>query len=439
MNIIRRIKQLLFVDVHLAELLKKGAVALLLRVGGAGLAFLFTIYFARLLGPGDYGLFTLALTVVTVLSVFVRMGFDVVLMKHVAVAIEQGNVAIARGYVHSAVQVVFYIGSIVTLIFVFIIPTVSVVVFNKPELISPLRVMIWLLLPLSFMMLHVEALKGLKHVTDSVFIQNIIVPGLSLFVLVVVSRWHVWTLEEIVTTYVMATFCAAIYSRLSWRKRIQSGELFKVKKRELIAKGFPLLLVTSGSLVMSWSDTIVLGIYKNSEDVGIYSVASKTAFLTSIILFAVNSIAAPKYASFYASNNIGAMARLARQSTILMISLAFFPIAIFLIWPEWFLSLYGAGYMAGSTVLIILTIGQVINVSCGSVGYILLTTGHEKVVRNIMLITAFINIGLNILLVQFLGVTGVALATMISVLIWNIWMLISVRKLLGFWTIYNSY
>jgi O-antigen/teichoic acid export membrane protein len=68
-----------------------------------------------------------------------------------------------------------------------------------------------------------------------------------------------------------------------------------------------------------------------------------------------------------------------------------------------------------------------------------MTSGHEKIVRNIMMTTALINVFLNIQLVQVFGIEGVAISTMVSVAIWNIWMLLSVKKYLGFWTFYNSY
>ena len=63
-------------------------------------------------------------------------------------------------------------------------------------------------------------------------------------------------------------------------------------------------------------------------------------------------------------------------------------------------------------------------------------SGHEKTIRNVVLSTAAINVALSIILVQKYGVEGVAIATATSVVIWNAWMLISVKRYLGFWTIY---
>lgn len=423
-------------DVHFAELLKKGAIALFLRVGGAGLAFLFAVYLARLLGAFDYGLFMLSLTVVTILSAGVRMGLDIVLVRQISAAIEHGNLPLARGYFQTAIRLVLIVGLVAALLGILISPMVADTVFDKPELARPLNLMMWLLLPFSIAFLIAEALKGLKQVADSTIVQTMLIPGFSLVVLVVGGWWFLWGLMEAVAIYVVSVLVAALYAWQRWRSRIPQGEVVGLRTSELLRSSFPLLLATSGGLILAWTDTLVLGVYESVDKVGVYAVALKTALLTSLILVAVNSIAAPKFAAFYASNDLDAMVKLARQSTLLMTGLVLLPTAVLLLWPEWVLRLFGAEYAAGATALMILALGQLINVVCGSVGYLLMMSGHEKAVRNIMLTTAAINIALNILLVQRYGIEGVAVATAVSMVIWNVWMLVIVRKYLGFWTIY---
>ena len=435
-NVVSRLLGAWLSDVHFAELIRKGATAFLLRVCGAGLAFLLTIYLARLLGATDYGLFMLSLTVVMILSVGVRMGLDNVLVKNISAAVEQGKLPLARGYFQTAIRLVLIVGLVATLLGILISPMVADTVFDKPELAQPLNVMMWLLLPFSIAFLVAEALKGLKQVADSTIAQTMLIPAFSLVVLVMGGQWFVWGLIDAITVYVSSVLVAALYAWQRWRIRIPSGEAVKLRASKLLRSGFPLLLATSGGLILVWTDTLVLGVFESADTVGIYAVASKTALLTSLILVAVNSIAAPKFAAFHVSNNLDAMAKLARQATLLMTGLVVLPTAVLLLYPEWILQLFGAEYTSGATALIILALGQLVNVACGSVGYLLMMTGHEKTVRNIMLTTAAINIALNVLLVRYYGIEGVAVATAVSVVIWNVWMMVAVREYLGFWTIY---
>jgi O-antigen/teichoic acid export membrane protein len=86
-------------------------------------------------------------------------------------------------------------------------------------------------------------------------------------------------------------------------------------------------------------------------------------------------------------------------------------------------------------VLVVLTIGYAVNVVCGSVGTLLVMTGYEKIVRNITLIVAILNIIMSVKLVKPYGLEGVAWATALSLILHNLWLMTMVRKRLGFWTI----
>jgi O-antigen/teichoic acid export membrane protein len=124
------------------------------------------------------------------------------------------------------------------------------------------------------------------------------------------------------------------------------------------------------------------------------------------------------------------IAKLAQSTSIILLFIVSIPSVILLLFPSWVLSWFGSDYTVGATALMILVVGQFINVACGSVGYLLTMTGKEKVMRNIMLVTALVNVGLSIYLVQDFGMKGVAFATAFSIVLWNIWaMILSVETI----------
>jgi len=420
---------------HFSELLKKGAVVFLLRVGGAGLTFVFMVYLARHLGPADYGLFTLALTVVTMLSVVVRMGLDSVVVRHVAAAIERGNRELAKGYFQAAIRIVVVVGVALSLLGMSFSPIIAHKFFDKPQLVEPLRLLMWLLLPFSVVLLIAEALKGIEKFAESTILQSILIPLFCLVILVAVEHWSAWSLLDAIKIYILSALSAAIYAWLRWRSQFPDAAVIRPRPNDLLREGIPLLLATSSGLVMFWADTLVIGIFCSADMLGIYTVASKTALLTSFILFAVNAVAAQKYSAFYAAGDFKGMKHLAHQTTMLMTGLIILPTIVLLFFPGRILQLFGPEYSTGAAVLVTLVIGQFFNVACGSVGYLLIMSGHEKIVRNIMFVSAIINVALNLLLVQRNGIEGVAVATAMSVIFWNAWMLMAVKKHLGFWTI----
>lgn len=89
---------------------------------------------------------------------------------------------------------------------------------------------------------------------------------------------------------------------------------------------------------------------------------------------------------------------------------------------------FDADLYNGHIALLILCAGQIVNVLCGSVGMVLLMTGHQQYSIFSVLIAVLLNAGLNLLLIPVYGLTGTAIATASSVAAWNIIMYIFVFR-----------
>ena len=88
--------------------------------------------------------------------------------------------------------------------------------------------------------------------------------------------------------------------------------------------------------------------------------------------------------------------------------------------PEPILRLFGPDFVTGAPLLRLLSIGQFINVATGSVGYLLMMTGHERTLRlNITLATA-VNLWLCLWLIPKMGPFGAAIATAVPLALMNL-------------------
>jgi O-antigen/teichoic acid export membrane protein len=76
-------------------------------------------------------------------------------------------------------------------------------------------------------------------------------------------------------------------------------------------------------------------------------------------------------------------------------------------------------------------LGQLGNAAFGSVGLLLNMTGNENQVARIVLQTALLNVVLNSLFTPFYGMSGAAIASTISILLWNALSFLRVRNSLG--------
>ncbi|MCK5230488.1 MAG: polysaccharide biosynthesis C-terminal domain-containing protein [Desulfobulbaceae bacterium] len=79
----------------------------------------------------------------------------------------------------------------------------------------------------------------------------------------------------------------------------------------------------------------------------------------------------------------------------------------------------------------ILAAGQLINAAMGSMGFLLNMTGYERDVARTLLMTAGLNILLNLALIPTFGMAGAASATAVSLTLWSILLYRIVKRRIG--------
>lgn len=423
------------IDEHMKELLHGASIAFVLKVVAAGLSFGLSVVLARLLGAEGTGIFFLALTLVTILSAIGRLGMENSLVRFIAANISSGQPDKVLGVYQKAVLYSLIGSTILSLVLYSLVPWVGYSVFGKPELIEPLRVMAFAVVPLSLLTLHAFALQGLKKIAASTSVLSIYVP----LVTCIVSIFFVpkYGINSVAWGYLCATALTLGLARMFWKSAIKPYEDYSpsFNRNELLRSSIPLFVVILMNMFILWSPMLFLGIWESSENIGIYSAASRTSMLISFILIAVNSIASPKYSALHQQGNMEAIGSLARNSAKIMALLASPILFLFVLAPEWVLSIFGDQFKQGGQILAILAVGQFINVTTGSVGYLLMMSGNEALMRNNMIFCAVIGIFLNLWLIPAYGVIGGAFAAAIVLSLQNLIAVLLVWKNLNIITI----
>jgi O-antigen/teichoic acid export membrane protein len=193
----------------------------------------------------------------------------------------------------------------------------------------------------------------------------------------------------------------------------------------------PLFWFAVLSALMGTMDVLVLGRLGSTADIGIYGVAVRLAMLTSFILMAANSYAGPHYAAANALGDMVVLRRLAVRSAQVTTAVAAPLLLLFVAVPSELMGLFGQGFKAGGTVLVVLALGQFVNVATGSAGQILIMTGHEKDMRNISFMAAAVTLAALFVFAPAWGAFGVAVATVMGVVTQKILAIRVVKKRLG--------
>jgi O-antigen/teichoic acid export membrane protein len=180
----------------------------------------------------------------------------------------------------------------------------------------------------------------------------------------------------------------------------------------------------------SQADKILIGLYLAARPVGIYVLASTLAAFVPIILQSVNQIFAPIIADLHAQRRQDVLQKLFQTLTKWIVGMTL-PLALVVIaFAAPLMRLFGPDFETGWPVLVIATVGQIVNCAVGSVGNLLLMSGNQKRLMKVQFAMAAISIVVNVSLIPVLGIIGAALAAAIVNVGSNLWNLLEVRKAL---------
>ncbi len=421
------------------ELFVGSGWALLLRIAGIGATYFFTLWVTRSLGAAAIGVFAIGQRLLMIFALIGRAGLDNALVRLISEYRSKGEEGRIRDIYRKAVSYSFGNGIVFSLLLFFGASFLADSVFGNEGLASSIRVIALGVVPLILLMVNSGVLRGKKDVARFVGLRRVFP---FLFGLLLLPAFMAGDLETDlipVWSYVVGIFLACFLS-FYWVFRVKGGILIGTEKgmagKELLGLSIPMFLSASVFMVMNWIDILMLGAYTEEVQVGIYQVALRIAGLNTIMLFAVNSIAGPKFAEFSGKKDKAGLVKVLRRSgkMIFWASVPF--IVLILMFPEFLLSIFGEEFSGGETALVILTIGQGVNALSGSVMNLLQMTGHQKAARNIVIMAASVNILLNLWLIPLYGVTGAAIANALGVIVWNMGSVVHVYRKFRLITLY---
>src|SRR3990172_2576203 len=417
------------ISTQTANIVRGSGTAFLLQIVGAILAYLLQVFLARWIGQDGYGNYVFAYSWAQVLAVFGALGLTISILKFLPEYLANQDWASVRGLLFAFRGLVILAGSLLT-----ILAMVFFLHWPQGE-IDPLVLGFGLLLvPLIALKdLQTETIRGLERIAQAFappyILQPILVAGSAIFFLLttgsLTAATAVWSLAASLLVVLViqfliiknltkpASFVKPSFSITQWLQPSVS------------------LLVVQGSLVVAGrADVIVVGWMRGAAAAGVYSAASRTAFLISFVLIAVNAVIAPKIAPLFGNKDIRGLQALVSSGTRLAAGIGIFATLGMIAFSNLILGIFGTGFQLGQSVLIILAIGQMINVATGPVGNLMHLTGNQKLSAKVYFGAAVLCVVLNILLVPRLGMNGAAIATASTMALQNMILYALVRRYL---------
>jgi O-antigen/teichoic acid export membrane protein len=245
-----------------------------------------------------------------------------------------------------------------------------------------------------------------------------------LFLLITYFFYHKNTpVYAVLATSVLMLFLTFYFLKKTLNKKkseLSQDNTQTLRIKQILNTSFPMLLTSAMGLVLTQTDIIMLGMFTTVEAVGGYAVVVKLASLTTFVLSSINVVIAPRFSETYHSNDMQALKSTVQKSAKLIFYSTLPIVLVLFIFGKFALGLFGDEFVLGYFAMCILLVGRLINIVSGSVGYLMNMTGYQKEYNYIMIISAVINIVLNYFLIPIYGIEGAAMASAISMVLWNI-------------------
>jgi O-antigen/teichoic acid export membrane protein len=203
--------------------------------------------------------------------------------------------------------------------------------------------------------------------------------------------------------------------RLNPALRIGREYFHRESMRGLSTSSAYFFLISIGTQLNFFTDTVVIGLYFSTAAVTTYFIANRLITYLRELVMEMIGVLMPSVTNLHATQDKARLTELHVLSTKYTLLIAL-PIAgVFLILGDVFITLWvGPGYSQSVLLLRILTIAIVASLAISPTERVLMGSGKHEVVARFTILQAVINLLLSLLLVKPLGLAGVALATTTS-------------------------
>ena len=417
------------------EIVKNSFVAFFLRIVGLIIGYLFVLFVARKYNAEILGMFSLSVTIIQILTLVNKLGLDTLMVRFSAEFSVYGEFHLLKDLYIKVFKISAFLSTFSMFCLFILSNSLANNIFRNNDLSIYLKISSFAILPLVLLSINSESIRGLRKIKEYAFLKTVSIFLFAIMMLFLLYFKGKHNYDPIIS-YVIAVYISCFISIIVWFKSSKIY-LFSMDKkdfnadltiRKILGISIPMLLASSLSFVMGWTDIVLLSFFRSMEEVGVYHVVLKIAMLMSMILTAVNSITMPKFAQSFKRNNLSELNQILNFAVLLIFWISVVVAVVIVIFSSFILNIFGSKFVVGKLALFFLIIGQLVNSIGGLAGPVLQMTGKEVTFQNIVIIAVIINFLLNVLFIPKYGINGAAFASAFSMSLWNVLSMIYIYK-----------
>lgn len=398
-----------------------------------GSRFVIAFLIARILGAEQYGIYTLAISVATVIASIATAGLDSTMVRYVAMQASNRDEKGVWGTLQIGVGASFVVSALMSLVLFVLTEPIAGSLFNEPQLVPYLRLFCLVIPFMTMSSVLVDVARGFKRMDYSALAENgvLFTTRMILVGILVFIRLDAFTAIIAFGLSEVAVSISLIYllnKQFPFRRPLREA---RYEFREIFTFALPFWM--SGILTKFRKNIqdLLLGTLNTVVSVGIFSIVSKINLVGHVVYSSVVASVKPILAELQEHENWEQMRSL-YQTTTRWTFTANLPIfLIMVLFPEQLLLVFGKSFTDGATALAVLALGELVNAGTGICGSIIDMTGRTKLkLANSILWVILVSVS-NVLLIPRWGVLGAAVAASGSISIINL------LRVLEVWILYR--
>ena len=329
----------------------RGSIVLFVgNFGATGVSVVVSVLIARLLGPTNYGTYTLVLLVPTFLISFLGFGVNTAAIRYSAYSIAQGRPDDAKRYTVNAIRFLWIDGAVLTLVEYLLAGPLSSFLLSRPDLTPYVQFVSLTVLGSTFLTTVTATAQGWNQMGLSA-VSNVAQAFIKLAlapVLIVTGFGVAGALFGHMTSYVAAGMLGTAILYLGRLRGAGGGGRFRADVKEMLRFGIPPYLGNLANNLATMFATFVLAYITVSANsiFGFYQAASNFVSPILLVSFALTGALLPAFVSF---DGIGGDLRVAFSHAYRFVAFILTPLIFFMLATAGPLMhvFYGASYDGG--------------------------------------------------------------------------------------------
>lgn len=384
--------------------------------------FVIAFLLARVMGAEQFGLYSLALSAVAIVTTISLIGMDDAVLRNTAIHASQDDEQSLWGTLQLTFGFTLSMSIFLSALLFIFSDSIAIKFFSEP-LLSPILRLVAVIVPfmtMSEMLLFTS--RGFKRMDYGVIAEDFVQLPVRVVLIGILALFNLNAFTAMVT-FGVGDLAASIVLVYFINKEFSLRRAFNDAKRDvrgLLSFSFPFWFSDIINTVRNNIQVMLLGSLSTITSAGIFTIVDRVNLVSIITYRSIETSIRPIIAELQSKDAWQEVGRLYQTSTRWSLLVSIPMTLITILFSDRILLLFGEDFVDGRLALVVLASSEFIKVLTGMSGTIIDMSGLNRLKMINTIIQVVMAVGLNIYLIPRWGLMGAAVSVFIAIAVINL-------------------